>query len=551
MRAFSHTAAALAATLCVGVLAGACGGGTTGSGPSSAAGAPVNGGTLLAGIPANPDHLDAAFSATTEGWEILEATNDGLVTFRRTGGGAGSQVVPDLATALPAITDRGLVYTFHVRSGVHFSPPVNRSVLPSDVKWSIERVLRMNTSNVSWYTGIVGAVAYETHHAPSVSGIVANDRAMTISFHLTQPDGTFLDYLAVPSAFVYPAGTPLKDISTDSQYRVATGPYMISSYTPNQQVVLTRNPNFRPWPNTPGGHLAKIQISVGVTPEQAVNETADGQLDWYFENPPPDRLAQLQRQYPSRVHKAPTGEIEYFSMNERLYPFNKLAVRQAVNYALNRQSMLKLEGGQGVVSENIIPPTFGTAYKQHTFYPYDPAKAKQLIAGAGVGGAHVTVWVLNTDPYPNVAQYVASVLNSLGMVASVRVVDASVYWDLIATQKDDPQIAYNNWSQDFPEGEDFIDTQLNGQGIVNVGNNNQSNVNIQAYNRLIDQAKRMPLGDARNAIWARLDAAYTKNNAPWVVFMNAARYKFVSARLHGLVFNGTYYDLFPSMWVNG
>ena len=61
-------------------------------------------------------------------------------------------------------------------------------------------------------------------------------------------------------------------------------------------------------------------------------------------------------------------------------------------------------------------------------------------------------------------------MRSLGMVASVKVVDASVYWDLIATEKNDPQIAYNNWSQDFPEGEDFIDTQLNGEGIVNVGN---------------------------------------------------------------------------------
>ena len=158
--------------------------------------------------------------------------------------------------------------------------------------------------------------------------------------------------------------------------------------------------------------------------------------------------------------------------------------------------------------------------------------------------------MLNTEPYPNVAQYMAGVLNSLGMVATVKVVDASVYWDLIATEKNDPQIAYNNWSQDFPEGADFIDTQLNGQGIVNVGNNNQSNVNIPALNATIDRAKRMPVGEARNALWAQLDADYMKTNAPWVVFMNAARYKFVSARLHGLVFNGTYYDLFPSMWLS-
>jgi len=550
MRTFSLRALAIVAALCALAAASACGGGSSSSGGASGGGTPVNGGTLLAGIPSNPDHLDGALSATTEGWEILEATNDGLMTFRRAGGGAGSQVVPDLATGLPKITDAGLVYTFHVRPGVRFSPPVNRAVRPSDVKWSIERILKINSPNVSWYTGIVGAAAYEAGKAASVPGIVANDKAMTVSFHLTRPDGTFLEYLALPPAFVYPAATPARDISTLSQYRVATGPYMISSYTPSQQVMLTRNPNFHPWPNTPDGHLAAVKITVGVTPEQAVNETADGQLDWYFLNPPPDRLAQIERQYPKQLQKGATGEIEYFSMNERRYPFNKLAVRQAVNYASNRRAMLKLEGGQGDVSENVIPPSFGSAYQKHTFYPYDPAKAKQLIQQSGVAGAHVTVWVLNTDPYPNVAQYMASVLNSLGMVASVKVVDASVYWDLIATEKNDPQIAYNNWSQDFPEGEDFIDTQLNGEGIVNVGNNNQSNVDIPAYNRLIDKAREMPLGNARNALWAKLDADYMRTNAPWVVFMNAARYKFVSSRLHGLVFNGTYYDLFPSMWLS-
>src|SRR6266566_235799 len=104
MRAFSHQALGLAAALCAVVIAPACGGGSGASQAGSGGGGPVNGGTLLAGIPANPDHLDGALSATTEGWEILEATNDGLLTFRRAGGGAGSQVVPDLATAMPKIS---------------------------------------------------------------------------------------------------------------------------------------------------------------------------------------------------------------------------------------------------------------------------------------------------------------------------------------------------------------------------------------------------------------------------------------------------------------
>ncbi|HUZ83436.1 MAG TPA: ABC transporter substrate-binding protein [Gaiellales bacterium] len=542
----------LAAAAAAAVLAAGCGGGSSAaSSPTAAAGQPVNGGTLLAGIPSNPDHLDPALTYTNEGWEIVEATNNGLLTFRKAAGGAGSVVVPDIATAMPTVTDGGRLYTFHLRSGVRFSSPINRQVLPSDFKYSIQRLFKINSGGVGFYTGIVGANAFAAGRAPQISGIVANDAAMTISFRLVQPDGTFLEDMAMPFAFAMPKGTPFKDISTIPAWRVATGPYRVTDYVPGQKIVLQRNPSFHSWaPNTPGGHLDAIDITVGVTPEQSVNEVADGQLDWYFENPPPDRLAQLQRQYPSQVYTSATGEIEYFSMNERLYPFTKLAVRQAVNYATDRQSLLKLEGGQGAVTENIIPPTFGTAYHKHTFYPYDMAKARALIRQAGVEGAHVAVWSLNTDPYPNLAQYMAGQLNAIGLSATVKIVDASVYWDLISTEKNDPQIAYNNWSQDFPEGQDFVDVLLNGNGIVSVGNNNQSNADVAAYNALIEKAKRMPLGNARNAIWAQLDAAYTKNNAPWVVFMNATRIKYTSARLHGLVFNPTYYDLFPSMWLS-
>jgi len=85
---------------------------------------------------------------------------------------------------------------------------------------------------------------------------------------------------------------------------------------------------------------------------------------------------------------------------------------------------------------------------------------------------------------------------------------------------------------------------------VNVGNNNVSNTNIPAYNHMIDRAKRMPLGPARNAIWAKLDYLYMKNDAGWAPFMNRQWPKFVSPHLHGLVFNGTYFELFPSMWLS-
>src|SRR5205823_8578789 len=125
------------------------------------------------------------------GWEILEATNNGLLTFKKAAGGPGATVVPDIADAMPTISADNLTYTFHLRSGVMFSAPVSREVKPSDFKFSIERLFRVDSGGVGFFTGIVGAQAYAKTRRGGISGIVANDTKMTITFHLTQPDGTF------------------------------------------------------------------------------------------------------------------------------------------------------------------------------------------------------------------------------------------------------------------------------------------------------------------------------------------------------------------------
>ncbi len=541
---------ALALAALAAMLAG-CGGSGASSSGSGGAGGAQNGGVLKAGIPDDPDHLDTGISYAVEGWELLEATNNGLLTFKKASGAAGSQVVPDIATAMPTVTDGGRTYTFHVHPGVMFSAPVNRAVKPSDFQYAIERLFHIGSPGVGFYTIIQGANAYAAHHTAHIAGIVADDKAMTITFHLTHPDGAFLDIMAMPFAFAVPAGTPYKDISTDAQWRVATGPYMIKTYVPKQQIVLVRNPNFTQWsPNSPNGHLNEIDIQIGITPEQAVNETIDGELDWYMEAVPPDRLTALQAQYPKQVHMFPRNNVTYFSMNERLAPFNKLAVRQAVNYAIDRPALVKLFGGQGTPTETVLPPGFGSAYHEPNLYPHDVAKAKQLVQSAGATGAPVQIWTTNADPAPQAAQYLASVLSSIGLkVTGVRTLDDSVYWDTLLSEKTDPQIAFNHFDQDYPEGEDFIDTLLNGQNIVNLGNNDTSNTNDPVLNRMIDQTKLMPLGAARNAMWAKIDNLFMKRDAGWAPFIHLEQPTFVSARLHGLVFDGSYFELIPEMWL--
>jgi peptide/nickel transport system substrate-binding protein len=538
--------------LVVLALAAGCGSGSGAASSGGAAGKPVNGGVLLGGIPDNPDHLDTGISFAVEGWELLEATNNGLLTFKKAGGGQQSVILPDIASAMPTVTDGGKTYAFHVRSGVMFSPPVNREVKPSDFQYAIERLFHVGSPGVGFYTNIVGANAYAAHKAAHISGIVANDNAMTITFHLVKPDGAFLDDMAIPFAFAVPKGTPYKDISTDPQWRVATGPYMVKTYIPRQKIVLARNPNFHQWTAaSPKGHVNEVDITIGISPEQAVNETIAGQLDWYMEAVPPDRFTAVRKQYPNQTFLFPRNNVTYFSMNERKAPFNKLAVRQAVNYGIDRAALVKIFGGQGIPTETVLPPGFGSSYQPHDFYPHNVAKAKALIKQAGAEGAPVEIWTTNADPAPEASQYLASVLSHIGLkVTGVKEVDDSVYWDTLLTQNGDPQIAFNHFDQDFPEGEDFIDTTLNGEHIVNIGNNDVSNTDDPVLNKMIDQTKLLPLGAQRNAQWAKIDAYFMQHDAGWAPFLHLEQATFVSPRLHGIIFTGSYFELIPEMWLS-
>jgi peptide/nickel transport system substrate-binding protein len=518
---------------------------------ASSSATPVNGGVLRAGIADNPDHLDTGVGFAVEGWELTEASNNGLVKFKDAPGAGSSEIVPDLAVAMPKVTNGGKIYAFKLHQGVRYSPPVNRAVRPSDIKYAIERLYHVSSPGVGFYSDIVGEPTFAKTRKGGITGIVADDRNMTITFHLQHPDGAFLDILAMPFAFAVPKGMPYRDISTDSKWRVATGPYSISRYVPKQEIVLKRNPSFHQWsPNSPAGHLNEIDIKIGVTPEQAVNQTINRQLDWYMGAVPTDRLSSLKTRYPQQVQLFPRNNDTYFHLNERKYPFTKLAVRQAVNYATDKHALVKIYGGQGQVSETVIPPGFGSAYKEHNLYPLNLAKAKSLVRSAGASGAKVQIWAPNTDPAPKAAQYEAGVLKSIGLnVTGLKLVDESVYYDELLSQKTDPQIALTQFDQDYPEGEDFVDTLLNGENITQVGNNVTSNTNDPVLNRLIDNTKLMPLGAARNTSWARIDRLFMARDAGWVPFMHRLEPKFVSSKLHGLVFTGSYFELIPEMWL--
>jgi peptide/nickel transport system substrate-binding protein len=305
---------------------------------------------------------------------------------------------------------------------------------------------------------------------------------------------------------------------------------MIQSYKPNRSFVLVRNPNFKPTANVPATNPDKMTFSIVEDDSAALQQVINGQADYDFHPIPVDRLANVQQKYGDRLKIYTPANTYYFFMNNRLAPFDKLQVRQAVNYAIDRNALVRLYGGLATPTENVLPPTY-PQYKKHSFYQHNLAKAKQLIQQAGAKGATVTVWGSNRETSRKPVEYLQDVLKQIGLNAKLKIIDASIYWTTIGNQATKAQIGFADWFQDYPHPLDWFDVLLNGERITQTHNNNYSNYDNKSVNQKIDQLKKQPkLTDQVNAQWAQLDAQVIKD-AAWAPYVNRQFTDFFGANI--------------------
>jgi len=542
-----------------------CGGG---SAPSSNSGSPNPGAAHAGGtytILANSAFgvADPAQNYTLQEWQLLIDTHDGLVQFERVGGTAGTKIVPDLATAIPTPTDGGKTYLFHVRTGIKFS---NGQVMkPSDFVKTFERQFTV-PGPTSFYTGIVGASACNTKGCDLSKGVVADDKSYTLTFHLTAPDPEFVDKLALPFAYVVPAGTSSK--LTGNNVPPGTGPYMWQSYNPNSEAVLVRNKYFHVWnaQAQPAGYPDKIVEKYGQTVSDEVTAVQNGQADEVYDGDviPADRLNELNSpQYASQVHVNPLTADWYFALNTKQPPFNNLKARQAVNFAADRNAYVKIGGGPSlaVPTCQILPPNF-PGYKPYCPYTSgtsttkwagpDLAKARSLVKASGTAGMKV---VVNTDiPDKALGEQMVSDLNKIGYKGSLQVLAGSIQYPFIQNSNNSKKwnIAWSAWYQDYPAPSDFLNVLL-GCGSIHPGSDASPNIaafcdpSIQAQ---MTKAENLGITNpaGANNIWAQVDHAMT-DQAPWVDLYNPKQIDFLSKRVHGYQWNPQWYILIDQQWI--
>src|SRR2546423_5312681 len=209
-------------------------------------------------------------------------------------------------------------------------------------------------------------------------------------------------------------------------------------------------------------------------------------------------------------------------MNTQVYPFNKLKVRQAVEYAINRPAMIKaVFGGLGRATQNVLPPGYPSFHALH-LYTYNPGKARALIKAAGANGVSVTVWGRQVSDSIKATELYASYLDKIGLKTSVKLLPRSTYYTTIGTRATKAQTGWARWLEDYPNPIDWFDILVNGEHLHATGHNNYSYANFPSINRKVDALKIKPvLTPAVNRQWAAVDSA-TMKLAIWAPWTNRA-----------------------------
>jgi ABC-type transport system substrate-binding protein len=541
------------ATLTLGLVVGACSptaspGGTTSTGapPSTEPGASspgesapgssaavTQGGTLSIGWNSDIQYFDPAKGYDVVSWPAERLIFEGLLGYD-----SGTNLVPLLADGMPTVSADGKAYTIKIHTGVKFVKPdgsVLRDMNADDVVASFNRVLDPNLKpsaspvSAAFFGNIVGANDVIGGKAETASGIKKIDDS-TVEIDLNGADATFLNILATPFASVVPKDTP-HDAAEVAKAPIGTGPYVLKQYTKGTQATFVANKSY--WqPGQP--FLDEIDFKVGLDDNAAIQQIEADQLDMMGDPLPAGSFTQITTdpKYKDQLFTHTLVDTDYLFMDTQQPnngPLSKVAVRQALNYAIDKDNILKLVHGAGVRAECILPPDMPGYDPNCHPYGFDQAKAKQMLADAGYpSGFESTLYTDTTDPDPQIAQALQQDLAAVGVKVNIVTEEFATFLDRIETPHKAP-MGWVGWFQDYPDPSDFFDPLLSCQSAV------QGGANASLYcNKVVDAeaaAARASTDSAGRLRQYQDIQSKIMADAPWVPVRHQVWFTLVSTRV--------------------
>jgi len=558
----------------VAVIAAACGGSSSpGAANSSSGGTITPGGTLKTAMTQDFFHgLDPTEEYYSVSWEFLRCCM-ARTMLSYTGkpadeGGAVPQ--PDLATALPTVSDDQLTYTFTLKDGVMFGDPLNRPITADDFVTAIDRLSdpKVNTPGYPfYYTDIQG---FSDAKGGDVTGVKAIDDK-TFQVTLTQPNPD------IPYLFTMAATAPIPHELTDAHYAgtelgqflVSSGPYEydgmkginLDSKTPpsgmdiGKSYVFVRNPAWDK--STDSLRLAypdKIEVSVGGETQDLLDKVDAGAIDWCVDCLATATTLQKYTQDPAlqaRLHIHPSDALAYTGLNVFQAPFDDVHVRKAVNWALDKDAMWRLAGGPpaGTVAGHFVPPgMMGGLNADYDPYATDGNAGDETKAMAEMAQSKYDKDGDGVCDDPSCTVSALAVTNDNDAIKALQIMDAS--FTPIGIKLDIHTLAYNalvgkcstlaehtafcqaGWGKDYPSPYTFffplLDGGENGSNYSFMGATDdqlkaadysgyQVDSNGEALPNItqdIVDCRNIPIGSEQDTCWANLDKKTMEETVP-------------------------------------
>ncbi|MDA8337033.1 MAG: ABC transporter substrate-binding protein [Peptococcaceae bacterium] len=533
------------------VLAG-CGTSAPSGSSAASAGKPVTGGTIRLDMNMNFKDLDPAKAYDTASYEITEQLYDRLVTYK----GTTSEIVPMVAKSWD-ISQDGKTYTFHLHKNVKFwnGDPVTAQSFIDE----FQRVLdpAIGSGGEGFIDPIVvGSTAYNKGQAKTVAGLFAPDPD-TLVVKLTQPEPFFLNVVAMPffSAVDQKFIDKVGNQAFDTKDAMGSGPFELQSYS-TSEAVLTRNHDYF-MVDQYGNHLPylnKVILTVNTDDQLDGMHFENGQtafMGWNMGGDIPSSLYPKFLSDPTLkkdIVTEPQNATYYLGLNNKMKPFNTPLVRQAVEYAIDKQEILKLMNNRFIAADQPLPPGI-EGYVKHlapdATYTYDPDKARQLLAEAGYkDGFTTTLYSDNQVDDKKIDAAVQSMLQNVGITVKIDAMDWNSF--LALNEKGQTPFFQLAWTQDFPDASDFLNTLFNTNQQPMNNATMYSNPQVDAW---LNQAQTMPNDAARFQIYKQVTNQIMKD-ADWVPMYYGNSIFAVQPWVHGFYINATLMDPLQYIWID-
>jgi dipeptide transport system substrate-binding protein len=438
-----------------------------------------------------------------------------LVEFER-----GSTVLgPGLAESW-SVSDDGLIYTFNLRKGVKWHSNANftptREFNADDVVFSFERQLKADHP----YHAVSGGTYeyFEGMDMPNLIEAVEKVDDLTVRIKLKHPEAPFIanlgmDFASMLSAeyadAMLAAGTPEK-VDLDP---IGTGPFSLVEYQKDALIRYAANPDYYQ------GKAPIDDLVFVITPDAAVRyaKLKAGECH-IMPYPNPADIEAMKSDPDLNVLEQEGLNVGYLAMNTQKAPFDNAKVRQAVNYAINKQAIIDAAYlGAGKVAKNPIPPTIWSYNDAVVDYPYDPEMAKKLLAEAGLAdGFETDLWYMPVQrPYNPNAQRIGELMQAdlaaVGIKANLVTYEWGEY--LERSNKGEHQMVQLGWTGDNGDPDNFLAVLLSCAAAE--GGSNRARWCYEPFDNLIKQAKLTSDVAERTKLYEEAQVIF-KEQAPWV-----------------------------------